>query len=116
MKHWDLFPGETVTLRSGGSVVRARFLCRDTCSAVFEFSDRLLRFELRDDGTLIDKPGPDTLLTSKMVQGVAERNTGRMAAIARNRRQVWTIEGEDRNTRGEADELAAMFLARAAGR
>ena len=36
MKHWDLTPGESVTVRSRGRVFVGRFLFRTTVIAAFE--------------------------------------------------------------------------------
>ncbi len=53
MRHWDLNPGERVTLeRSDGYSVHAVFRFRTTLLAYFERGDDLLEFELQPDGAL----------------------------------------------------------------
>jgi len=60
MNHWDLIPGETVTLRriSDGALARLRFRFRDTVWAAFddEGGDRFQLFYLADDGGLVSPP------------------------------------------------------------
>jgi len=73
MKHWDLTPGETVTLRhASGRTVTGRFVSRDTRFACLQIDGIRRYFRTRPDGDLAD----DFL-----------------------GRRVWQIEGEDRQTR-----------------
>jgi hypothetical protein len=56
MKHWDLIPGENVTLSGvGQKSLIARFLFRDTVHACFVVDGGLREFALRDDGALVDR-------------------------------------------------------------
>jgi hypothetical protein len=81
MKHWDLIPGETVTLRhAGGQTQRLVFLGRDTRFARFRFHDIVREFRLRLDGDLSD-------------------------TFLRDRPRLWSIDGPDRHTRGFIDTL-----------
>ncbi len=55
MRHWDLNPGERVTLeRSDGHTLHAVFRFRTTMLAFFERGDDLLEFGLETDGALRD--------------------------------------------------------------
>jgi hypothetical protein len=75
MKHWDLVPGETVTLsHSSGMRVRGVFRNRDTRFACIEVGGERKYFLARKDGEL-----EDTFLPG--------------------RPRVWQIEGADRHTR-----------------
>ncbi len=96
MKHWDLRPGETVTLASRGTRIDARFQFRDTLRAAFlidrEDGAHLRIFSLRDDGDLSEKPSTDEII--RMI------NELDYISAEAARRRHWTIEGADRNTRG----------------
>ncbi|HTB10967.1 MAG TPA: hypothetical protein VK752_05325 [Bryobacteraceae bacterium] len=102
MKHWDLRPGETVTLRTNGGALRrtARFLFRDTKIAAFQMDDgRYREFNLRQSGSLRDRADVAEILgatVGSLYVSVSEIRD----AIYHSR--VWTIEGEDRHTRGRA--------------
>lgn len=83
MKHWDLYPGETVTLVSpGGAKFRAEFVCRDTTHARFVVDGEPWEFVLfeRDDGDLRRAVNPDAPRRERILRR-------------------WTIEGENRGTR-----------------
>lgn len=108
MNHWDLIPGETVTLVSAGNgeCKRLRFRYRDTRSATFdEEGGRIFhRFGLSDDGELVEP----------------RRRPGRMFAV---RWRILTVRADTRTAWSplmgtamrDADEDAEDYL-RGAGR
>lgn len=101
MKHWDLRPGETVTLRCGGVRREARFLFRDTKIAAFKMEDGEYReFNLRQSGSLRDAADIAEILGATVPGAYAISSREITDAIANC--PVWTIEGEDRHTRGRA--------------
>jgi hypothetical protein len=101
MKHWDLFPGEMVTLRSGAVRRQARFLFRDTKVAAFLMEDGEFReFKLRQSGSLRDPADIAEILGATLPGAYAVSSREMADAIANS--QVWVIEGEDRHTRGRA--------------
>lgn len=107
MKHWDLFPGETVTLRSGAVRREARFLFRDTKIAAFQMYDdgAYREFKLRQSGTLRDPADVAEILGATTGYDYVSASEMRTAvATAR----VWTIEGEDRHTRTRHDSSGAV--------
>ena len=78
MKHWDLRPGEDVTLSCGSEILAGRFKFRDTRHAAVlihaEDGDHLRFFTLSETGDL-----------RSMKNGIL---------------RAWTIRGADRQTRG----------------
>jgi hypothetical protein len=50
--HWDLVPKADFILGCGKEKIPARFLFRDTLHAVFEIGERMLEFDLLDDGRI----------------------------------------------------------------
>jgi hypothetical protein len=63
MMHWELYPGETVTLVPAAGAIGAGvtlvFRARDTRSAFFRTTDgkEILELDLRDDGYFTDAAG-----------------------------------------------------------
>jgi hypothetical protein len=102
MKHWDLNPGENVTLSNPGRASRhGYFAFRDTIHAVFMLDDgggnfRAREFILRDDGTLSNCSSEQTAFEAALRDGYTINQARDMAMRSRDR---WTIEGADRNTR-----------------
>jgi hypothetical protein len=85
MKHWDLVPGEAVTLRSPDGVkLRARFICRDTIHVRFAVHGEAWEFVLRehDDGDVWRAANPDAPRKRRVLRR-------------------WTIEGAERGAREE---------------
>ena len=88
MKHWDLVPGENVTLRSAsGTTRRGYFLFRDTLRAAFMLEDaakelHFREYRLADDGK---------------IEAWTLTDLGQPARYVR----TWFIMGQDRQTRTE---------------
>jgi hypothetical protein len=99
MKHWDLFPNETVTLSHGAMKLTARFLFRDTTRACFElFDDDLTfrEFHLRRDGDLSVGFGEAEVMRKT---NAGDYNSAEAVRAITKRRHVRRIEGPDRYTR-----------------
>lgn len=97
--HWDLIPGEDVTLTSQvGTDVKARFLFRDTISVCFQLVGRKdevrrLWFKHSEDGHL-----RDALHRRWHVKG--ERETTRMVSTNRPNQPHWKDSYESAKARG----------------
>lgn len=78
MKHWDLVPGETVTIERDGERLRGWFAFRTTVLACFELETRGDHFDWREFDLLGD---------------------GRLRDRERPWARIWSIAGPDRNTR-----------------
>jgi hypothetical protein len=113
MKHWDLFPGETVMLRSGGLRKEARFLFRDTKIAAFQMeSGEYREFNLRQSGSLRDPADTAEILGAGALADYRVSASERRTAMENSR--VWTIEGEDRHTRTVVHSTAPLLESRLA--
>jgi hypothetical protein len=99
MKHWDLFPGETATLRCGARTLTGRFLFRDTKIAAFKLeSGEYREFKLRQGGSLRE-PMSIAEILGAAPDGCYRVSASEVRGAVHNSR-VWAIEGEDRHTRG----------------
>jgi hypothetical protein len=87
MNHWDLIPGETVTLVRAGQGVRAGFAFRDTLHAFFVVDEGgTVELRLREDGNL-----------EEHVRELIDYDVP--TVITRTR--IWRIAEERANTRGQ---------------
>jgi hypothetical protein len=112
MKHWDLFPGETVTLKCGSRRLEARFLFRDTKIAAFRMeSGEYREFKLRQSGTLREPEHGAEVLGYK---SGTDHVTAADLREAISNSPVWVIEGEDRHTR-HVVQVCAPLESRTAG-
>jgi hypothetical protein len=89
MKHWDLFPHETVTLSSRGERIRARFLFRDTAHAAFEIEGNYWELSLREDGDLLDREQAREWLRTLRYE---DYDRAQVSHVAARLSRVWQIE------------------------